>query len=399
MPIINMKDMLNHAIRNGYAVGAFEVSSMDVLQAIISAAEQHRSPVILDIPNGKNSELLFAAAEIAACRASVPAALHYKYGCVVDSVRQAARTGCNGISVEKSGRPLMEHIELTRQVCESAKAIGLTCGGGIGGDGLTHVAEARAFSERTGIDFLEACFSLRNSTGKVKPDWARLRELSEAVGIPLAAEAASDFSGEQYRKLSALGVAMVSCRIVLDDLAKKLEPNKSPLHLFLSGLAEAAAEEVGRYMLLLGAAGRAAEILAQSRIWLNVEHVVAFNAPFSSEDELRFAMKEGQRILSGIPGVRTVLAGSVTEKSARYRHCWFVRLASPAALENFKLHPEQISFEERLLQPATADRIVGDYTIADQYAGADQIPLSVAPPSDSENLNTAGRGLGRVQHG
>ena len=50
MPIIDMKDMLNHARQNGYAVGAFEVASLDMLQAIVSAAEQHRAPVILDIP-------------------------------------------------------------------------------------------------------------------------------------------------------------------------------------------------------------------------------------------------------------------------------------------------------------------------------------------------------------
>ena len=401
MPIIDMKDMLNHAWRNGYAVGAFEVSSLDVLQAIVSAAEQHRAPVILDIPDGEDCELLMTAAEMAARRANVPAVLHSRWGHDPDSALHAARIGCNGVSVDGSSLLLGDHIELTRETCAMAKTCGIPCGGVLGGEGLTHVAEARGFSEKTGIDFLEVSFSNRDSGGKVRLDWTRLREIGEAVGIPLSAEAGSELSGEQYRKLSSLGVAKVACRIPLEDLAQKLIRRKATLQSLLSGLAKAAEEEVGRYMLLLGAAGRAAEILAQSSIWLNVEHIVAFNAPFCSEAELRFAMGEGQRILSGIPGVRAVVAGSVTEKSARYRHCWLVLLASPAALENFRKHPDQAAFEEKLLRPATADRIVGDYTIADQDTGAEQLPLSMAHSADAKNRNSEKRWQSRwrVNHG
>jgi len=401
VPIIDMKDMLNHARQNGYAVGAFEVSSLDVLQAIASAAEQHRAPVILDIPEGENCELLMAAAEMAARRARVPVALHCRWGYDSDSARHAARIGCNGISVDGSNLPLGDHIELTRKTCAMAKTCGIACGGALGGEGPTHVAEAKGFSEKTGIDYLEVSFSNKIAGGKVKLDWTRLREIGEAVDIPLSAEAGSELSDEQYRKLSALGVAKVGCKIPLEEVAQKLIRGKSDLQSLLSGLRQAAEEEAGKYMLLLGAAGRAAEILAQSRIWLNVEHVVAFNAPFCSEEELRFAMKEGQRILEGIPGVRAVVAGSVTEKSARYRHCWLVLLSSPAALESFRKHPDQAAFEEKLLRPATADRIVGDYTIADQDTGAEQLPVSIAHPTDAENRSSEKRWQlkGRVHHG
>ncbi len=402
MPIIDMKDMLNHAWRNGYAVGAFEVSSLEVLQAIIGAAEQHRAPVILDIPDGEDCELLMAAAEMAARRASVPAALHCRWGYDIDSVLHAARIGCNGVSVDGSGLSLGDHIELTRETCAMAKTCGIACGGVLAGEGLTHVAEAKGFSEKTGIDFLEVSCSNRVSGGKVRLDWTRLREIGEAVGIPLSAESGGELSDEQYRKLSALGVAKVTCRIPLEDLAQKLIRGKSTLQSLLSGLALATEEEVGRYMLVLGAAGRAAEILARSRIWLNVEHIVVFNAPFCSEEELRFAMKEGQRIMGGIPGVRAVLVGSVTEKSARYRHCWLILLASPAALENFRKHPDQAAFEEKLLRPATVDRIAGDYTIVDQDTGAEQLPLSIAQSADAENRNSEKRwqyNKWRVHHG
>jgi fructose-bisphosphate aldolase class II len=401
MPIIDMKDMLKHACRNGYAVGSFDISSMEVLQAVMGAAEQHRAPVILEIPDGEGCELIMEAAEAAARRASVPAALHYRWGYGIDTVLRAARIGCNGFTADGSNLSLGEHIELTKQACDEASACGLACGGVLGGEGLTHVAEARGFAEKTGIDFLEVSFSSRNSGGKAKPDWTRLREICEAVGIPLAVEAGCELSDDQYRKIAALGVSKVTCKISLEDLAQKLIRGKPTLNALLSGLAQAAAEAVGRYMLLLGSAGRAAEILAQSRPWLNVEHVVAFNAPFCSETELRFAMKEGQRILGGIPGVRAVVAGSVTERSARYRHCWLVRLASPAALENFRKHPDQLAFEEKLLRPATADRIVGDYTIADQETGAEQLPLSIPHPADIESGHPEKRmqNAWRVHHG
>ena len=385
MPIIDMKDMLNHASRNGYAVGAFEISSLEVLQAIIGAAEGHRAPVILDIPEGES--VLMAAAETAARRANVPAALHCRSGSNLESIRHAAKNGCNGISYDGSILPLGEHIELTREACAMARACGIAFGGVLGKEGLTLVAEAKGFAERTGVDFLEVCFSNKNSGGRAKPDWTRLRDIGAAVGIPLSVEGGSELSGEQYRKLSALGVAKVTCKIPLGDLAQKRMGGKPTLRALMSGLAEAMAEEAGRYMLVLGAAGRAAEILTQSRIWLNVQHVVAYNAPFSSEEELRAVMKEGQRMLGGIPGVRDVLAGSVTDKSARYRHCWLVRLTSPAALENFRQHPGHAAFEEKWLRPVTADRIVGDYTIADHDTGAEQLPLSFANSLDKENQN------------
>lgn len=383
MPIIDMRDMLNHASRNGYAVGAFEISSLEVLQAIIGAADSNRAPVILDIPEGE--DVLIAAAEMAARRASVPAALHCRSGHRIDCMRHAAKHGCNGVSFDGSILPLGEHIELTREACAMARACGIAFGGVLGGEGLTLVAEAKGFSERTGVDFLEVSFGNRNAAGKAKPDWTRLRDISAAVGIPLSVEAGSELSGEQYRKLPALGVAKVTCKISLDDLAQKRMGGKPSLSALMARLAEAVAEEAGRCMLLLGAAGRAAEILTQSRAWLNVEHIVAYNAPFSSEAELRAVMKEGQRMLGGIPGVRDVLVGSVTDKSARYRHCWLVRLTSPAALENFRQHPDHAAFEERWLWPVTADRIVGDYTIADQYTGAEQLPLSFANSLDKEN--------------
>ncbi len=384
MPIIDMKDMLNHAWRNGYAVGAFEVSNLDVLRAVMGAAEKHRAPVVLDIPGGEERELLMAAAETAARRANIPVALHCRWGNDLAAVFDAVNHGCNGVSIEGPGLLLGDHIERTRETSSMARACGLVCGGVLSGEGPTTAGEAKGFSDRTGVDFLEISFAYRQPGGRLKLDWNRLREIGEAVAMPLAIELERELSGEQFRKLSALCVAKVTCKIPLEVLAQKLLRNsKVTLQSLFHELAQAVALEAEQYMLLLGAAGRAAEILAQSRLWLNVVHLVAFNAPLCSQDELRLAMKEGQRMLVNIPGVRAVVAGSVTEMSARYRHCWLVVLTSPMALENFRKHHDQVAFEEKILRPATADRIVGDYTLADQVVGVEQLPLSLAHTVDT----------------
>jgi len=87
-------------------------------------------------------------------------------------------------------------------------------------------------------------------------------------------------------------------------------------------------------------------------------------------------MAEGQRQLSAIPGVREVQVGSVSDKSARYRHCWLIRFASSAVIESYKHHPAHVAFADRLFRPA--DRLTTDYCVAGVEPGAAVLPLSTA---------------------
>ena len=84
MPLVNMRDMLNHAYQNGYAVGGFDLVSLDFLEAIVSAAEATCSPVILSLAESHfeyyDFELALSATELAAKRASVPVAIHLDHG-------------------------------------------------------------------------------------------------------------------------------------------------------------------------------------------------------------------------------------------------------------------------------------------------------------------------------
>jgi fructose-bisphosphate aldolase class II len=72
-------------------------------------------------------------------------------------------------------------------------------------------------------------------------------------------------------------------------------------------------------------------------------------------------MAEGQRILSAIPGVREVFAGSAVKQDARYRHTWLVRFCHPAVIDSYREHPDHIAFADQQFRPVAGDRISIDY--------------------------------------
>ncbi|MDP1705215.1 MAG: class II fructose-bisphosphate aldolase, partial [Sulfurimicrobium sp.] len=242
MPLVNMKDLLIHAYRNGYAVGAFDLVSLDFLQAIMSAAESARAPVILSISESSFAhaelDLIMPAVEAAALRAKVPVAIHLYQGANLDSAVRAIRLGCNGVMVDASREPLFENINRTRAVVDMAHACGVAVEGelgnahGMGGENDEHnsgpvsysyttVAEAKGYVERTGVDFLSVSVGTMNGRMKDKPklEWSRLKEINAALGIPLAIHGGSGLSDDQYRKLITLGVAKINYNTVLSDVA------------------------------------------------------------------------------------------------------------------------------------------------------------------------------------
>lgn len=414
MPLIHMKDMLDHAYAHGYAVGAFDLVSLDFLDAIMDAAERARAPVILSLAESHfeyfNFELAMPAVEAAAKRATVPVAIHLDHGASLESAINAIRLGCNGVMVDASHEPLRTNMDRTRAVVEMAHACGVPVEGelgyvpGVEGEdaerhpgpvSYTTVAEARGYVERTGVDFLAVSIGTVHGRMKGKPklDWARLKEINTALGIPLVIHGGTGLGDEQFRKLITLGVAKINYYTGLSDLAAEsirtaVRSGVTGYTALQAGVRAAVSAEVERCMRLWGSAGRAAEVLARCRPWLNVAHVVVYNAPGIDEYGLRALMVEGQRQLAAIPGVREVEVGSVADRSARYRHCWLLRFASAAVIENYKQHPAHVAFAERMFRPAAADRLTADYTVTGIQPGAVLQPLSSAPVAAAVALGT-----------
>ncbi len=416
MPLVNMKDMLDHAYTHGYAVGAFDLVGLDFLEAIVSGAERARAPVILSLAESHfahfNFELAMPAVEAAARRARVPVAIHLDHGASMESAVKAIRLGANGVMVDTSHLSIFDNIAATRVLVETARACGVCVEGelgyvpGVEGEDAerhpgpvqyTTLAEARAFAERTGVDCLAVSIGTVHGRMKGKPrlDWGRLKEINMALGLPLVIHGGTGLSDDQFRKLITLGVAKINYYTALADVAgdtihAAARAGARGYTALLADVRTAVAAEVERCLRVWGAAGRAAEVLDRCRPWLNVEHLVVYNAPNLDEVRLRALMAEGQRVLSAIPGVREVTVGSAAEEGVPYRHCWLIRFSAPEVIESYKQHPDHVDFAGRLFRPAAADRLTTDFRIADLAAGATALPLTgvpLQPPPLSNSRN------------
>jgi len=403
MPLVNMKDMLHHAYRNSYAVGAFDLLSLDFLEGIVAAAESARAPVILSLSESHfghlDFELVMSAVEAAAQRAVVPVAIQLEHGENPDSAVKAIRLGCNGVLVDTPHLPLGENLDITRAVVKMAHACGVAVEGKLGyvpcmeGDeseqnpgvvSYTTPAEAKGFVKRTGVDFLAVSIGTVHGrmNGKPKFDWSRLKEINAVLGIPLVISGGTGVTPEQFHKLITMGVAKINYYTTLSEIAgdsirAAAKSGARGYGELLAGVRTAVSEEVERCMRMWGSAGRAAEVLTQCRPWLNVERVVVYNASGLGGERLR-AMEEGQRQLSAIPGVREVRVGSVADKSTRYRHCWLIRFASTAVIESFNRHPAHVDFADQLFRTAAADSLTADYLVAGVEPGVIDLPISGA---------------------
>lgn len=388
MPIVNMKDMLNHAYHHGYAVGAFEVVSLAFLDGIISAAEQARAPVILSLAESHfehfDFELMMPAVEAAAIRAQVPVAIHFDHGTCLESAVRGINLGCNGVLVDLSHLDFSENTRITKQVVDMAHACGVPVEGELGyvpgseGEGAetfpgelayTSLAEARAYVERTGIDFLAVSVGTVHGKMKGKPklDYSRLKQINEALKIPLVIHGGSGLSDDQCRRLIASGVTKINYYTALSDVvAKQLKGNarSGATHSYvclMKGVNSAVAVEVERCMRLWGAAGRAAEVLTQCQAWNSVEHLIMYNIDTLATVDVDAMMSEGRQVLSAIPGVREVFAGEALQADAGYRYAWRVRFCHPAVIDSYRKHPAHVAFADNLFRPVAGSRISIDF--------------------------------------
>jgi fructose-bisphosphate aldolase class II len=392
MPLINMKDMLHHAYDNGYAVGAFDLVSLDFLEGIISASERCRAPVILSLAESHfdyfNFELIMPAVEAAARRASVPVAIHLDHGASLESAVHAINLGCNGVMVDASHEPLPDNIRCTRSVVDMAHACGVPVEGELGyvpgvegKDAERHpgkityttVAEATGYVDRTGVDFLAVSIGTVHGRMKGKPklDYQRLKQINEALGMPLVIHGGTGLSPDQFRKLIANGVAKINYYTALADAAgacieKKAKAIRNGEYTSLmQGVRDAVSLEAERCMRLWGSAGRATEVLSCCWPWMPVEHLIIYNVTGIDEARVETMMAEGRCVLGAIPGVREVVTGKAVKEDAKYRYTWLVRFCHPAVIERYREHPDHVAFADKLFRPVAGERISIDYQVVE----------------------------------
>ena len=390
MALVNMRDMIYHAYKHNYAVGAFDLVSLDFLEAVIGAAESCRASIVLSIAEPHfehyDYELLLPAVEAAAQRASVPVAIQLDHGSSLASAISAINRGCNGVMLDASRQELPDNITTTRAVVDMAHRCGVPVTGEVGyvagyeGEGallhpgeaaFTVPAEAKAYVERTNVDFLAVSIGTVQGRmkGRAKLDFQRLKLINQAVDVPLVIHGGSGLNEEQFRKLPSMGVAKINYYTALSDVAAeamrrrtKANPDGSFIEL-KRDVKEAVGEEVERCLRLWGSAGRAAEVLTQCRPWAPVEHLIMHSANGHSEQEVRSLVDEGKRLLSVMPGVRSVFTGeSINEAGAR-RFCWQVRLTDPRVLDGHGDYPGFARFLKNRFQGSINDAVTVDYQV------------------------------------
>lgn len=315
MPRMYLNDMLQHARRHAYAVGAFNVASFAILDAVMVAAEQCRAPVVLNIPEQlltqSNSAGLLAAIHASAQHANVPVAVCLDHATCLESVIAGIKIGCNAVMIDASTRPLDENFHLTRSVTELAHACDVSVESELGyipwansgqtgktpdsvkandttgpatnpatnpgPDTITYTqpAEAKAFAERTSIDCLAVSIGTVHGLlqGSPKLDLARLSKIHDNVSIPLVIHGGTGLSDEQHKKLIAHGVAKINYHTALNEIAGRsiraqLDKYPDGDYPQLTGtIQHDLINHLSHLMRLWGSGGRAAEILQQCRPW------------------------------------------------------------------------------------------------------------------------------------
>jgi fructose-bisphosphate aldolase class II len=382
-----MGDMLQHAYKHNYAVGAFDIVSLDFIDGIIAAAEDRQAPIIISLAESHFSyfdfELMMPAVVQAAKRTSVPVAIHLDHGESLESAITAVNLGCTGVMVDASTMPLEDNITRTRSVVEMAHGCGIPVEGELGyvpgvegedaerhpGDVVyTTALEAKAYVDATDIDFLAVSIGTVHGRMKGEPklDIDRLAEINQSLQIPLVIHGGTGLSDDQFRLLIANGVTKINYYTALADAAgrciKNNEQNAGKSYTDLvRGVSEAVQQEAAKCIELWGSAGRADALLECCRRWKPVEHIIVFNAQGLDQDGVNEMMAEGRRVLSAIPGALDVATGRAVKEDAEYQHCWVIRFTDKRVIDSFRVHPDHQKFADERFRPYAGGRISIDY--------------------------------------
>lgn len=287
MSFVTTKKMLECARAGGYAVGAFNFENMEMAIAIVSAAQELRSPVILQTTPSTVKyaalELFTAIASTLAGRASVPVALHLDHGESLELAAAAVKAGYTSVMIDGSKHPLPDNIALTRGVVDAVGGIPVEAElGRVGGkeDGLdggaggyTDPADAAEFVAASGVSSLAVAIGTAHGVYSGIPvlDTARLREINRRLcesgyGLPLVLHGASGLSADALRDCIAGGVCKINfatelrqaysfaVRRTLEGDTALFDPKK-----YGSAAMAAVRQTVADRIIICGSAGRAGE--------------------------------------------------------------------------------------------------------------------------------------------
>ncbi|NTW05005.1 MAG: class II fructose-1,6-bisphosphate aldolase [Peptococcaceae bacterium] len=284
MSFVPIDDLLKDAETHGYAVGAFNCNNMEIVQAIVQAAEIEKSPVILQASQGAikyaGINFIVAMAREAASSVKIPVALHLDHGTGFDQILWCIRSGFSSVMIDGSKLPLEENIALTRKVIECAYPLGLSVEAELGKIGgtedditvsekeatFTDPEEARYFVEKTQVGSLAVAIGTAHGQyrGEPKLDFERLKKIRSLVKVPIVLHGSSGVPDDAIAEAISLGVRKVNidtnireafvmaARSILDNNPREIDPRK-----MLGPAREAAIEIIREKIRLFGSSGKA----------------------------------------------------------------------------------------------------------------------------------------------
>lgn len=226
--LVNLDYVLKKAQQGNYAVGLFNTTDTDMLQAAITAAEELNSPIIIGtaeilLPSGE-LDLIAPSIIEAAKRAKVPVVVHYDHGLTFERCMQALKLGFSSIMFDGSAGDAEQNMKDTAEIVKIAHSFGATVEGEIGhvgeastgdnavSDNYTTPEEAIEFIEKTGVDALAVAIGTAHGAYKHKPclDIERLKSIRSAVNTPLVLHGGSGLSDDDFRNTVKYGIAKVN---------------------------------------------------------------------------------------------------------------------------------------------------------------------------------------------
>lgn len=252
--LVNLKEILQIAEKEKNAVGMFNATGFDSLQAVVAAAEELNRPVILahaEVHNQYNDIDMVGPAMLAvAKKAKVPVCVHLDHGVSEEMVYRALRLGFTSVMIDASALPYKRNLELTAEITKIAHVMGVSVEAELGrlatgeaGSGesvsgkpedfYTDPDEAAEFSEKTKIDALAVAFGTAHGfyTAQPKLDFNVVKACAEATGLPLVMHGGSGVSEVGFKKAIANGIRKINYYSYMSKagyLAAKFEIEKNP---------------------------------------------------------------------------------------------------------------------------------------------------------------------------
>ncbi|GAB2489424.1 class II fructose-1,6-bisphosphate aldolase [Alkalibacterium psychrotolerans] len=236
--LVSMTDMLNKALAEKYAVGQFNINNLEWTQAILQAAQEEKSPVILGVSEGAAKYMggftvvsAMVNALLEEMDITVPVALHLDHGSSFDKCKEAIDAGFSSVMIDHSHDPIEDNISFTKKVVEYAHANGAsveaeigTVGGEedgvVGGVMYADKEECKRMVDEAGIDALAAALGSVHGDydGEPKLGFDEMKEISDLTGAPLVLHGGSGIPTHQIEKAIEYGHTKINVNTELQQV-------------------------------------------------------------------------------------------------------------------------------------------------------------------------------------